>query len=274
MNTNLNPQKRTFLKSSAFLSSAVALAQMVPVAQALASPINRAVPYEVNGRQFEGQIVYDESVKTKRPILFMHPDWKGIDADTLATARLIAGKEYIVLMADMYGVGYGAKPKTIPELGANMSAVYKDRAFTVACSTQALQSMMNAVKTLDVADTSKVYAAGYCAGGGFLLEHARSGANFKSLVVFHVTNPNPVVAGTENLFKGRVLVLHGSKDPVTPVPMIDALSQELSKSNIDWQVMMFGGAVHSFTDPTNKAYSEQITRKSYLLMRDFFTESA
>ncbi len=270
----LNPQKRTFLKSTAFLSTAAALAQVLTSTKAFASPINRAVPYEVNGRQFEGQIVYDDSVKTKRPILFMQPDWKGIDSDTLATARLIAGKEYIVLMADMYGVGYGAKQKTMQELGANMSAVYKDRAFTVACSAQALQSMLNAVKPLDVADPSKVYAAGYCAGGGFLLEHARSGANFKSLVVFHVTNPNPVVAGTDNLFKGRVLVLHGSKDPVTPVPMVDALSQELTKSNIDWQVMMFGGAVHSFTDPTNKAYSEHLTRKSYLLMRDFFTESA
>ncbi|MFZ1090401.1 MAG: hypothetical protein WAN75_14390, partial [Xanthobacteraceae bacterium] len=37
---------------------------------------------------------------------------------------------------------------------------------------------------------------GYCAGGGFALEQARAGADFKALVVFHVTNPNPVVPGT------------------------------------------------------------------------------
>ena len=247
--------------------------EILASSSAHAAAVNRAVPYEVNGRKFEGQIVYDESIQTKRPVLLMQPDWKGIDEDTLQTARLIAGKDYIVLMADMYGVGYGSKQKSVQELGANMNAVYKDPAFTVACGAVALESLLSAAKALNMADTSKVYAAGFCAGGGFLLEHARSGANFKGLVVFHVTNPNPVLPGTANQFKGRVLVVHGSKDPVTPVDKIDALSQELTQSKIDWQVMMFGGAPHSFTDPNNKGYSEQLTRKSYLLMKDFFTET-
>ena len=38
----------------------------------------KKVPYQVNGRQFEGMIVYDDSVKTKRPAIFMQPDWKGV----------------------------------------------------------------------------------------------------------------------------------------------------------------------------------------------------
>ncbi len=267
------PQKRQLLKSSGLLACALIAREMASSSSAHAAPINRAVAYEVNGRKFEGQIVYDETIKTKRPVLFMQPDWKGIDEDTLQTARLIAGKDFIVLMADMYGLGYGSKQKSFQELGANMNAIYKDPAFTVACSAKALDSLLSAVKVQDIADTSKVWAAGYCAGGGFLLEHARAGANFKGLVVFHVTNPNPVIAGTANQYKGRVLVVHGSKDPVTPVEKIDALSQELTQSKIDWQVMMFGGAPHSFTDPTNKGYSEQLTRKSYLLMKDFFAES-
>ena len=175
-------------------------------------------------------------------------------------------------MADMFGLGYGRKKKTFQELGANMAIVHKDQAFTVACSSKALQSMLEVVKKLGIADMSKVWAAGFCAGAGILLEHARSGVDFKGLVAFHVTNPNPVVAGTVNQFKGRVLVVHGSKDPVTPVPLIDALSEELTRAKVDWQVMMFGGAPHSFTDPTHKDFSEALTRKSYLLMRDFFTE--
>jgi pimeloyl-ACP methyl ester carboxylesterase len=50
----------------------------------------------------------------------------------------------------------------------------------------------------------------------------RAGADFKALVVFHVTNPNPVVPGTPCNIKGKVLALHGSADPVTPKPMMDA----------------------------------------------------
>jgi dienelactone hydrolase len=120
-------------------------------------------------------------------------------------------------------------------------------------------------------------AIGYCAGGGYVLEQARAGADFKAVVVFHVTNPNPVVPGTPCHIKGRVLALHGSADPVTPKPMMDAFEEELTNAKVDWQIMMFGGAVHSFCDPTVSAgalrYDEKLCRKSYMLMRDFFTET-
>ena len=125
---------------------------------------------------------------------------------------------------------------------------------------------------------AKVLAIGYCAGGGYVLEQARAGADFKALVVFHVTNPNPVVAGTPCNIKGRVLAIHGAADPVTPKPMMDAFEDELTKAKVDWQVMMFGPpAVHSFCDPTAKGpatqYDEKLCRKSYMLMRDFFAET-
>jgi dienelactone hydrolase len=59
--------------------------------------------------------------------------------------------------------------------------------------------------------------------------------------------------------------------------MMDALEDELTGAKVDWQIMMFGGAVHSFCDPTAHAgaqrYDEKLCRKSYMLMRDFFTET-
>src|SRR5580704_3024368 len=60
--------------------------------------VEKKVPYQVNGRQFEGMIVYDDSVKAKRPVVFMQPDWKGVCADTVGQARAVAGKDYVVLM--------------------------------------------------------------------------------------------------------------------------------------------------------------------------------
>ena len=95
--------------------------------------------------------------------------------------------------------------------------------------------------------------------------------------MFHVTNPNPVVPGTPCNIKGRVLALHGSADPVTPKPMMDAFEAELTSAKVDWQVMMYGCAVHSFCDLSANAgplrYDEKLCRKSYMLMRDFFTET-
>ena len=44
----------------------------------------KKVPYQVNGRQFEGMIVADDGAKAGRPIIFMQPDWKGVCSDTIA----------------------------------------------------------------------------------------------------------------------------------------------------------------------------------------------
>jgi dienelactone hydrolase len=237
----------------------------------------KKVPYQVDGRQFEGMIVYDDAVTDKRPIVFMQPDWKGICADTIGQAKSVAGKDYVVLMADMFGAGYGAKPKTQDELRAGMLAVHNNLPFTLACGAAAYDALFAETQKRGVGDTGKIAAVGYCAGGGYVLEQARAGASFKALVVFHVTNPNPVVPGTPCNIKGRVLALHGSADPVTPKPMMDAFEAELTGAKIDWQVMMFGGAVHSFCDLTAQGgpqrYDEKLCRKSYMLMRDFFAET-
>ena len=236
------------------------------------------VPYEVDGRQFEGLIVYDDAVQTKRPIVFMQPDWKGVCADTVGQARAVAGKDYVVLMADMFGAGYGAKEKTEPQLRAGMLAVHNNLPFTLACGAKAYDTLLASAQKTGLADTAKIAAIGFCAGGGYALEQARAGADFKALVVFHVTNPNPVVPGTPCNIKGRVLAIHGRADPITPKPKMDAFEEELSKAKVDWQVMMFGPpAVHSFCDPTAQGpatqYDAKLCRKSYSLMRDFFTET-
>src|SRR4029078_598425 len=237
----------------------------------------KTVAYQVGGRQFDGMIVYDESVTSKRPVIFMQPDWKGVCADTIGQARIVAGKDYVVLMADMFGAGYGDKPKTREELAAGMEAGHNDLSFTIACGDRGYGVLLAEADKLGITDGNKKAAIGYCAGGGLVLEQARAGADFKAVVVFHVTNPNPVVAGTPCNIKGRVLAIHGSADPITPKPMMDALEQEFTDAKVDWQVMMFGGAVHSFCDPTANAgptrYDEKLCRKSYMLMRDFIYES-
>ena len=148
----------------------------------------------------------------------MQPDWNGVSAETIDLARTVAGKDYVVLMADMFGAGWGAKQRPRPELAAAVKAIHSDLAFTVGCGGMAYDRLLAEANKLGLVDTAKKAAIGYCAGGGFVLEQARAGADFKAVVVFHVTNPNPSVAGTPTNIKGRVLAIHGSADPVTPNP--------------------------------------------------------
>jgi dienelactone hydrolase len=208
----------------------------------------------------------------------MQPDWKGVDPDTTGQAKSVAGKDYVVLMADMFGKGYGDVKKEQDQLRAGMLAVHKDRAFTLACGKKAFDAMRDEADKLGLIDPSKAVAIGYCAGGGYVLEQARAGAPFKAVVVFHVTNPNPVEPGTACNIKGRVLAVHGRADPITPKDKMDALEDELTKAKVDWHVVMFGRGVHSFCDltaknPAAQMYDENLCRTSYMLMRDFFSET-
>ena len=235
------------------------------------------VSYSYNGRDFQGMIVYDSTVAMQRPAIFMQPDWKGVCKDTIDQARTVAGQDYVVLMADMFGKGYGDQELSQEELRAGMLAVHNDLKFTIGCGGAAFNALMRTADSLRIIDTMRRGAIGYCAGAGFAMEQARAGADFQGLILFHTTNPNPVVEGTKCKFKGRVLALHGADDPITPKARMHALEDELTQAKVDWQLTMFGGAVHSFCDPTVHSeavrYDEKLCRKSYKMMREFFSET-
>ena len=158
-----------------------------------------------------------------------------------------------------------------------MLAVHKDRPFTLACGKKAFDTMRDEADKLGLIEPAKASRSATARAAAMSLEQARAGAPFKAVVVFHVTNPNPVEPDTPCNIKGRVLAIHGRADPVTPKPMMDALEDELTKAKVDWHIVTFGRGVHSFCDPTanNPAatqYDEKLCRTSYMLMRDFFAE--
>jgi dienelactone hydrolase len=239
----------------------------------------KTVGYEYDGRRFEGKLVYDETVTAKRPAILMQPDWLGVCAHSLEMAHEVAGKDYVVMLADMWGAGYGEREKTFDELMKISREVRADVTFLRGCGATAYAVMTAEADALGLIDTGKKGAIGFCIGGGFALEHARNGADFQGTVVLHVTLPNPVDTESKPNIKGRVLALHGAADPVTPRDQMDALEDEMTEAGVDWQVMMFGHAVHSFCDKDQGwnhpglRYDEKVKNKSYRMMREFFAET-
>lgn len=243
---------------------------------ASAKMVERKVGYEVDGKKFEGVLVYDDSIKKKRPAIFMEPDWAGVGTKAMAQAREVAGKDYVVFVADTYGVGYA--PKDTKEMQVAMNAVHGDISLSRARGSKALDVMLAEGTKLGIIDPTKVAGIGFCAGGGMLLDLAREGRDFKALTVFHITYPQSADPAGAAKVKGAVLILHGADDPVTPRKAIGALEEELDAAKVKWQTVLFSGTTHSFTDVTatdpalfrSQRYDAAVTKRSYAMMRDFF----
>ncbi len=235
------------------------------------------VPYDYDGRKFEGAIVHADKLPGRRPAVLMQPDWLGVCRHSLDMAHEVAERDYVVLVADMFGQGYGEKEKTVDDLMKSSRAVRNDLKFLLGCAAAADRALTAEAMKRGLIDNARRGLIGFCIGGGFALEQARAGADFAGTVVFHVTLPNPVDASAAPRIGGRVLALHGAADTVTPKPQMDALEAELEAAGVDWQVMMFGHAVHSFcnreANTETQRYDERLCRQSYRMMRDFFAET-
>ena len=76
-----------------------------------------------------------------------------------------------------------------------------------------------------------------------------------------------------------MLVLHGGDDPHVPVKDVEAFENEMRAGGVDWQLVVYGGAVHGFTNPASgndksrgAAYDEKADRRSWEAMKAFFAE--
>jgi dienelactone hydrolase len=98
----------------------------------------KPVEWKVGDRAFEGVLVYDDA-GGKRPGLVMVPDWWGVTDSAIAKAKHIAGKDYVVLLTDVYGKG--VRPKDGKAASAAVGEVAKDPAEWRARVNKALAAL-------------------------------------------------------------------------------------------------------------------------------------
>ncbi len=232
------------------------------------------VSYRIGVDQFEASLVYDDQVKTKRPGLVMIPNWMGINAAQIEKAKTIAGKDYVILVADVYSTK--VRPTNPDQAGAAAKAMYADRTVLRARVNESLSQLRLQAKRAPI-DLKKLGAIGFCFGGASAIELARSGADIAGVVSFHgnLSSDNPNLA--KNM-KAKVLALNGADDAYVPVEQIAAFQKEMQDAKADWQFVNLGGAVHCFAEPDAKGevpgcvYNERAATRSFAMMRAFFEE--
>ncbi len=220
----------------------------------------------------EGYLAYDDSVSGKRPGVLVVHEWWGLNDYAKSRAEQLAAMGYIAFAADMYGKGVLAK--TAEEAGMLASMFRSNRQLMRARAGAALEVL----RKNELVDVGRMAAIGYCFGGGTVLELARGGAAVKGVVSFHgnLDNPNPQDARN---IKASVLVLHGGNDPYVTPEQVMSFWKEMKGTDALWQITIYSGAVHSFTNPSSGndpskgvAYNSRADKSSWEAMRLFFSE--
>ncbi|MFY0577086.1 dienelactone hydrolase family protein [Cystobacter fuscus] len=235
--------------------------------------MQKPVVYELEGAKFEGVLVYDDAVKTPRPGLVLVPNWLGVNEPNLKQAALVAGKQYIVFVADLYG--QAVRPKNPDEAGKVSGVLKHDRDLMRTRVNRALDVLRAEGKAVGL-DAKKLGAVGFCLGGTAVLEMARSGMPVAGVVSFHGGLDAPLPAA-EGAITAKVLVLHGAEDPQVPPAEVKGFQEEMRKAKADWELVSYGGAVHSFTiveanTPGKVQYDAKVAGRAYLAMNDFLAE--
>jgi len=237
-----------------------------------AKVVTQTVEYKHGEVALEGYMAYDDAVKGKRPGVIVVHEWSGLNSYIKRRAEQLAGLGYVAFAVDMYGKG--VRPKDAKEAGALVNIYMSDRKLMRSRAEAALDLFRKNPRV----DEKLIAAIGYCFGGTVVLEMARGGADLAGVVSFHGGLDTPTPADTKNM-KAKVLVLHGADDPFVTKEQVTAFWDEMRKAGVDWQMVIYGGAVHSFTNPDSGndpskgvAYNEKADTRSWSAMSAFFEE--
>jgi dienelactone hydrolase len=232
------------------------------------------IKYAMGTLTAEGALVYDETVSGKRPAVLMAPNWMGMTDKAIERAKHIAGKRYVVFVADMYG--QGKRPADFGEAAALANPLREDAAEQRQRIRAAYDTMIAEASKRNLIDHRRA-AVGFCFGGGNVLELARGGADIAAVVSIH-GDLKTARAAKPGAVKAKVLVTHGAPDPVVPKADRDAFESEMDAAGVQWQMLVFSGILHAYTDqgsdvPGVAGWHEPTTRQTYTLTHQFIDDA-
>jgi len=222
------------------------------------------VDYKEGDTPLRGYLAYDDSIPGKRPGVLLVHRYDGMSELTLQNAELYARQGYVVFAADIYG--RDVHLKTVPEFQAQSAIYNKDRPLMRARA----QAGFEALRDNPMVDPSKIAVVGYCFGGTVAIEFAEAGAPIVGTVTIHGSFRNFTPGAAKNI-NGRVLILHGSEDPVAPLSEVDLLVNELRAANVAWELNLYSGTKHGFSTPKNAA-EERADEESKFAASRFFKQ--
>jgi dienelactone hydrolase len=238
----------------------------------LAEIKTQVIEYKDGDVVHEGFLAWNsENVKDAPGVLVVH-QWMGLTDYEKGRCRQLAELGYVAFALDIYGKGI--RPTSMQEAGKQAGIYKSDRGLFRRKLQLGLEQLQNQASV----NKKQIAAIGYCFGGTGVIELARSGASVAGGVSFHGGLDSPTPDDGKNI-KAKLLICHGADDPFVPAEEIEAMKSEFNSAGVDWQMIYYSGAVHSFTQPMagndnsrGAAYNERADHRSWQAMKDFFDE--
>ena len=231
---------------------------------------NEDIAYELDGVQLIGHLAVDRDRPAGRPGVLVCHEGSGLSDHTRGVADRLATLGYVAFALDYHG---GGRPLPAEEMRARLGPLLADPLGTRRLARAGLDVLLGQPEV----DPTRLAAIGYCFGGTMALELARGGAEVQAVVGFHSGLATTRPADAAGIL-GRVLVCIGADDPIIPPDQRAAFEDEMRAAGVDWQMHLYGGAVHSFTNPLADGsmpaikYDRRADSRSWQAMLALFAE--
>jgi dienelactone hydrolase len=232
--------------------------------------MTQSAPYSDGDTSLTGLFVRDAARVEKRPGILVVHGGAGLDDHARGRARRIAELGFVAFACDMYGDGVAGDRARVMACITELTAD-RDR---LCARAQAGIAVLAAHPQVD----GRLAAVGYCFGGMTVLALARSGYELAGVVSMHgsLKTTRPAQPGA---VRAKILVCHGAQDPHVPLADVDAFMEEMERAGADWQLTVFGGAMHGFTHEhavagatPGVAYHPATDARSSRALETFFAE--
>lgn len=239
---------------------------------AMAAVQTKTIPYQHGDITLEGHLAWDDAVKVKRPGVLVVHEWWGLNDYARQRAEQLAEMGYVAFALDMYGTG--KVTQHADQAGKWMRAV---QANVDDWQARAIKGL-TILREHALVDAERIAAIGYCFGGATVMQLAYSGADVQGVVSFHGSLPIPDVQQASRT-RAKILIAHGNADPFISEEHIKKFRTKLDEVRLDWQMIVYSGARHSFTNPGADQhgidalkYNKEADERSWHHMMLFFTD--
>jgi dienelactone hydrolase len=227
------------------------------------------IGYRDGDARLNGFLAIDRDRVGKRPGILVVHGGAGLDDHARGRARRFAESGFVVFACDMYGEAVtGHRERVI----RHIADLRNDRTALIRRVQPAIE-ILSARPDVD----GRIAGVGYCFGGMVVLEYARSGATISGVVSVHGGLDTTTPAQPSSI-RAHILICHGALDPHVPMSQVTAFAQEMDKAGADYQVVVYGNAMHGFTHETATGqqpgvlYHAPADARSSVAIQNFFRE--